>query len=217
MGMIVMAMRQKDKTPLWNGSDRTASVMGLLTVLSVPILLIPKPLILYLQHRRKTKVYPTANMHPFTPTNSTDYFPLQEHAEVAKHSEAQEFELTEVIIHQVIETIEFVLGTVSHTASYLRIWALPLAHQQLSLVFYEKTIANGLRMEFPMNIFVLYFLYAMWFGITVGVLIFMDVLECFLHTLRLHWVEFQSKFFMADGLLFEPYSIRNVLLPAKGV
>lgn len=49
---------------------------------------------------------------------------------------------------------------------------------------------------------------------TFGVLLCMDTLECFLHALRLHWVEFQNKFYKADGFSYVPYSFKNQVVKA---
>jgi len=73
----------------------------------------------------------------------------------------------------------------------------------------------GLAMPAPINGVVIYLMFVAWFGVTVGVLLGMDVLECFLHTLRLHWVEFQSKFYKSDGEKFMPYSVRTLLETAE--
>merc|ERR1712071_377235 len=150
---------------------------------AVPIMLFPKPFILRAMHSAKK--------------------PGAEDEETGGHGHGHggEFEFGEIFIHQIIETIEYVLGTVSHTASYLRIWALSLAHQQLSLVFYQKTLMMAFTSQLsPVPAAIATFCaFGAWFGVTCGVLLGMDVLECFLHTLRLHWVEFQSKFYKSDS------------------
>jgi len=114
-----------------------------------------------------------------------------------------DYSFSDHIITQSIHTIEFVLGAVSNTASYLRLWALSLAHSQLASVFWDKMIIQyGIETGSGFMIFVGF---AVWVAATFGVLLAMDSLECFLHALRLHWVEFQNKFYHADGYPFKPF------------
>jgi vacuolar-type H+-ATPase subunit I/STV1 len=90
------------------------------------------------------------------------------------HKQEESHSLQEIWIHQLIETIEFVLGTISNTASYLRLWALSLAHSQLAAVFYEKLI------EFAViggNWFSLFLLFPFFISANFFILIMMDSME----------------------------------------
>ncbi|ETW31295.1 hypothetical protein PFFCH_01315 [Plasmodium falciparum FCH/4] len=120
--------------------------------------------------------------------------------------------ISEIWIEQLIETIEFILGLISNTASYLRLWALSLAHQQLSFVFFEQTILNSLKRNSFMSVLINLILFSQLFSIlTIAVILCMDTLECFLHSLRLQWVEFQNKFYKGDGIPFKPFNIKKLL------
>ena len=130
-----------------------------------------------------------------------------------KEEARSKYQFVEIFIGQLIEVIEYVLGTVSNTASYLRLWALSLAHTALSHVFIEKTFIEYVQKDevnFMSSVIGVFIYFLVFLFATGFILIFMDAMECVLHTLRLHWVEFQNKFYKGDGYLFDPFSFKNI-------
>jgi len=201
----------KDGQKLYDGQAYVQAYLLFVAAVSLPWMLFAKPLML---RRQYLQVSGYKTLKREDTDGSTRRLMDDGASDVSdkngKYHE-EEFEFGEVMMHQLIHTIEYALGCISNTASYLRLWALSLAHKQLSSVFYEMILKNGFNQCKPdagglTCGLAVFFAFAIWAACTVGILCCMELLSAFLHALRLHWVEFQNKFYKGDGRKFAPFS-----------
>lgn len=222
IGMFMAPGQMSAEGQLYTGQNTVQVVLLLLALIAVPWMLFPKPLILRARHAAREAYRPLVDENEGTELLGNRPDGGEAGADGGAQTsggggsghddDEEEFNFANIFVNQMIHTIEFVLGAVSNTASYLRLWALSLAHAELSDVFMEKlmymTIESGSTILMIMGFF-------MWVGLTIGVLMFMESLSAFLHALRLHWVEFQNKFYNLHGsgakfIAFDYEALREV-------
>ncbi|XP_013114900.1 V-type proton ATPase 116 kDa subunit a 1 [Stomoxys calcitrans] len=201
---------------MFNGQTRLEMIFVIVAVVCIPWMLIGKPL--YIKYTRKSK---PEHVEDFKSTDTLEMVEgdtaiVVEVTHTSKkesdgHGSHEDEPMSEIWIHQAIHTIEYVLSTISHTASYLRLWALSLAHAQLSEVLWTMVLSLSLQMQGYTASIAVFFIFAIWVFFTIAIMVMMEGLSAFLHTLRLHWVEFMSKFYEGAGVLFQPFSFKVIL------
>ncbi|XP_042743856.1 V-type proton ATPase 116 kDa subunit a 1 isoform X8 [Tympanuchus pallidicinctus] len=212
INMFLFSYGDTSNKMLYKGQKGLQCFLVVVALLCVPWMLVAKPLVLRHQYLRR-KHLGTHNFGGIRVGNG----PTEEDAEIIQHDqlsthseEGEEFDFADTVVYQAIHTIEYCLGCISNTASYLRLWALSLAHAQLSEVLWTMVIHTGLSVRSLAGGFGLFFIFAAFATLTVAILLVMEGLSAFLHALRLHWIEFQNKFYTGTGFKFLPFSFDTI-------
>lgn len=207
IGMFLFDYDDSSNAPLYGHQQEVQTFFVIIALVSVPWMLLIKPFILRAKHQK-------TQLQSFTIHEDAMEGPSAKKtagAHGTKEGHEEEFNFGDIFVHQAIHTIEYCLGCISNTASYLRLWALSLAHAELSEVLWTMVMSIGLRLRGWGGLIGVFIIFAVFAVLTVAILLVMEGLSAFLHALRLHWVEFQNKFYEGAGFKFSPFSFKHVL------
>uniref|UniRef100_A0A671XUS4 V-type proton ATPase subunit a n=1 Tax=Sparus aurata TaxID=8175 RepID=A0A671XUS4_SPAAU len=213
INMFLFNYNDPTNKALYRGQMGIQSLLVVIALACVPCMLVVKTLVLRRQHLWR-KNLGTQNFGGIRVGNgpTEDEAEIIQHDQLSQHSEEEpEFNFGDMAVHQAIHTIEYCLGCISNTASYLRLWALSLAHAQLSEVLWSMVMHIGLSSRSLGGFILLAIVFYAFAVLTVAILLIMEGLSAFLHALRLHWVEFQNKFYLGQGFKFLPFTFESIL------
>ncbi|XP_069759269.1 V-type proton ATPase 116 kDa subunit a 4-like isoform X2 [Narcine bancroftii] len=217
INMFLFSYNDPSNIRLYSYQKEVQSFLVIFALISVPWMLVFKPFILRSHHKRSQQVLVTAQENIYA-SDVADVDILQprqrnstDHDDDHGDQHGEEFNFGDVFVHQAIHTIEYCLGCISNTASYLRLWALSLAHAELSEVLWTMVLHIGLSSASWGGLIGVFIIFAIFAILTVAILLVMEGLSAFLHALRLHWVEFQNKFYSGAGHKFNPFSFKSIL------
>uniref|UniRef100_A0A8D2ZGM3 V-type proton ATPase subunit a n=1 Tax=Scophthalmus maximus TaxID=52904 RepID=A0A8D2ZGM3_SCOMX len=215
INMCLFNYNDPTNKPLYRGQMGIQILLVLIALACVPCMLIVKTMVLRRQHLWKKHLVcgsdPSYNLNANFDENIHKDVTVPMVSVLSVLPVIIQFDFGDVAVHQAIHTIEYCLGCISNTASYLRLWALSLAHAQLSEVLWSMVMHLGLSSRSGGGFFGLAIIFSAFATLTVAILLIMEGLSAFLHALRLHWVEFQNKFYCGQGFKFVPFSFESIL------
>uniref|UniRef100_A0A8B9FLX4 V-type proton ATPase subunit a n=1 Tax=Amazona collaria TaxID=241587 RepID=A0A8B9FLX4_9PSIT len=195
INMFLFNYSDTSNAPLYLHQKEVQSFLVIFALIAVPWMLLIKPFILRANYQKARGIQYTEGK-----AKETGLILL-----------FSDFNFGDIFVHQAIHTIEYCLGCISNTASYLRLWALSLAHAQLSEVLWTMVMHSGLTNSSWAGLIIIFVIFVAFAALTVAILLVMEGLSAFLHALRLHWVEFQNKFYVGAGYKFSPFSFEYII------
>ncbi|CAH2071600.1 unnamed protein product, partial [Iphiclides podalirius] len=178
---------------MFEGQGTIQRVFVLVALCCIPVMLLGKPLYLLAAGKKKHAKAEQSNGSVGQGIELQEQTDLEgaPPAKAAPHDHEEE-PFSEIMIHQAIHTIEYVLSTISHTASYLRLWALSLAHADLLL-------QDALKVATEIVL------------VTRNASVEWHFRNANLNKTRISRVEFMSKFYAGLGYIFQPFCFKTIL------
>ncbi|XP_067392438.1 V-type proton ATPase 116 kDa subunit a 4 [Emydura macquarii macquarii] len=222
INMFLFSYNDPTNSPLYPHQEEVQSFLVIFALIAVPWMLLFKPFVLRASHQKTQRMLQSPSISE-SPTDDTEVEIIESnHSKKASQEDhsggheghddhGEEFNFGDTFVHQAIHTIEYCLGCISNTASYLRLWALSLAHAQLSEVLWTMVMSIGLKNSGWGGLIGVFIIFAVFAVLTIAILLVMEGLSAFLHALRLHWVEFQNKFYVGTGYKFSPFCFKQII------